>query len=117
MALSEREQRLLDELERGLYASDANLAQKLNRPLSVSPRKIVAGLALALIGLSLLIVAVTIQIVAFGVVGFLIMLAGLVLASSGQSRKSPLATTSKPTGTKRANKNSFQDRWDRRQGQ
>ena len=74
MALSEREQRLLDELERGLYASDANLAQKLNRPMGVSPRKIVAGLALAIIGLSLLIVAVTIQLVIFGAIGFIVML-------------------------------------------
>ena len=116
MALSEREQQLLDELERGLYASDANLANKLNRPAGFSPRKIVAGAAVAIVGLSLLIVAVTVQLVIFGVIGFIVMLAGLVLASSNVGPKAPQSTTARPTAPKSPKKNFFEDRWDRRQG-
>ncbi len=116
MALSEHEQRMLDELERGLYASDANLANKLNRQSGFSPRKIVAGAAVAIVGLSLLIVAVTIQLVIFGVIGFVVMLAGLVLASSNVGGKAPQNPTSRPSSPKAPKKNFFEERWDRRQG-
>ena len=51
MALSEREQRLLDEMERGLYESDAALASKLSSAKVSSPQKIVGGAALAVIGI------------------------------------------------------------------
>ena len=94
MGLSEREQQLLDELERGLYASDSSLAHKLGKPGARSPKRIIAGGALAVIGLSLLVVAVILQFALFGVAGFLVMLA------AREQRKS-----------------FFEDRWDRRQGQ
>lgn len=120
MGLSEQEQKLLDELERGFYATDANLASKLGEGRVISPRRIIAGAAVAIIGLSLLIVAVMLQVAAFGVVGFLVMLAGLILASSNVNRT--IANSKKPASVKAAKqagqaKNFFEDRWDRRQGQ
>jgi hypothetical protein len=120
MGLSEREQQLLDELERGLYASDANLAHKLGKPGAVSPRRLIAGGALAVIGLSLLVVAVMLQFALFGVAGFLVMLAGLILAtSSNPSLEKPAAQmpTAGPAAPKSDRKSFFEERWDRRQGQ
>lgn len=119
MGLSEREQQLLDELERGLYASDSSLAHKLGKPGAKSPKRMIAGATLAVIGLSLLVVAVILQFALFGVVGFLVMLAGLILAtSSGAGLAAPSVkgnSEPKPAGT--ARRNFFEDRWDKRQGQ
>jgi hypothetical protein len=120
VGLSEREQKLLDELERGLYASDSNLAHKLGKPGAKSPRRMIAGGALVVIGLSLLVVAVMLQFALFGVVGFISMLVGLVVATSSNPGLQSSAA-SKPAGpsSQSANpskKSFFDDRWDKRQG-
>lgn len=119
MGLSEREQQLLDELERGLYASDSSLAHKLGKPGARSPKRIIAGGALAVIGLSLLVVAVILQFALFGVAGFLVMLAGLILATSSNPSIDAKASTqkAKPQAAREQRKSFFEDRWDRRQGQ
>jgi hypothetical protein len=118
MGLSEREQQLLDELERGLYASDSSLAHKLGKPGARSPRRIIAGAALAIIGLSLLVVAVILQFALFGLAGFLVMLAGLILAtSSNQTHTLAGAAKSKPQAEKSQRTSYFEDRWNKRQGQ
>jgi len=118
MGLSEREQQLLDELERGLYASDSSLAHKLGRPGARSPKRIIAGAALATIGLSLLVVAVMLQFALFGVAGFLVMLAGLILATSSNHTDAPAgANKAKPKAEKSERTSFFEDRWNKRQGQ
>lgn len=122
MGLSEHEQRLLDEMERGLYASDANLASKFTSPSSFSPKRIIGGAAVTLIGVSLLIVAVILQFALFGVVGFLVMLTGLILASSNTGaqkpagKNEPVSGKQKSSPKKEFNRNFFEDRWDKRQG-
>jgi predicted lipid-binding transport protein (Tim44 family) len=119
MALSEHEQKMLDELERGLYQSDANFVNRVSSASGKSPAsRLVGGALLALIGISLLVFAVIIQLVVFGVIGFLFMLLGLVLASSNWS-SSALTADSKPQKKKtniQSPRNFFEDRWDRRQG-
>ncbi len=120
MGLSEKEQQLLDELERGLYASDSSLAHKLGKPGARSPKRIIAGGALAVIGLSLLVVAVILQFALFGVAGFLVMLAGLFLATSANPNlQAPAAkpATGRPTAPKTDRRSFFEDRWDKRQGE
>ena len=118
MGLSEREQQLLDELERGLYASDSSLAHKLGKPGARSPKRIIAGAALAVIGLSLLVVAVILQFALFGVAGFLVMLAGLILATSSNNTDTPAgAAKPKPQSEKSPRTSYFEDRWNKRQGQ
>ncbi len=117
MGLSEREQQLLDELERGLYASDSSLAHKLGKPGARSPKRIIAGAALAVIGLSLLVVAVILQFALFGVAGFLVMLAGLILATSSNNTDTPAAAAKpKPQSGKSPRTSYFEDRWNKRQG-
>ena len=115
MALSEREQRLLDELEKGLYETDANFASKIAGSTARTPAKMVGGIALFLIGVSLLVFSAIIQTAAFGVLAFLLMVSGLVFASSNlkvDPSSAPVADKSKV-----ARKNIFEERWEKRRGE
>ena len=119
MGLSEREQKLLEELERGLYETDADFAKRVNKtaatPETKSAGRLVGGVILTVIGLSLLIVAVILQFALFGVVGFLVMQTGLLNASSNISHTSP-SDHGKSSQGKPPGRSFFEDRWDRRQG-
>jgi len=119
MALNEREQRLLDELERGLYESDSDLAFKLGKPGAISLKRLIAGGALLVSGISLLVVAVVLQFALFGVASFLVMLAGLLVATSGaRTTETPKpAAKAKPNQSAPKGKSFFEDRWDRRQSE
>lgn len=117
MALSEHEKQLLDELERGLMESDKGMASKAER-VGNPATKLIGGALLAVVGLGVLLTGVLIQFAPIGVFGFLIMLAGLVVATkniqlpdirSGFGQSSP--NSPKP------GRNFFEDRWDRRQGE
>ncbi len=119
MGLSEHEQRVLEELERGLYAEDARLATKVASGGNPAG-KLVAGALVAVIGLSVMVFAVIIQTMLLGLLAFALMLVGLVVATSGGSRPKPGASSTKtgtnkpaPLQTKRSG-TYFQDRWDKR---
>lgn len=87
MPLSEHEQRLLDQIERELYAEDPKFAstvrgKKLRGP---SKRRRVQGVALFAIGVALLVVGVVVpvqvaEIPVVSVFGFLVMFLGVVVA-------------------------------------
>ncbi len=109
MVLSEHEQRMLEEMERNLLQEDASLAQKVGQIGSSnrSAGKLVAGVLTMLIGVALLIFAVIIQFALFGVVAFIVMVAGLVVASANfRLPELPKATQRPPTF--------FEDRWNQR---
>lgn len=127
MALSEREQKLLEELERGLYADDPKLA-KVTQPrlVSNSAARLIGGALLAVIGISLLVFSVMIQNPVFGVISFALMLLGAMIASAtaraadisrGGAKNSGPAGGAKPgqTDKKPRSASFFEDRWDRRQ--
>lgn len=115
MGLSEHEQRVLEELERGLYAQDARLATKVASGGNPAG-KLIAGALIAVIGLSVLVFAVIIQLAIIGVAAFALMLVGLVVATSGSS--SPKSRPQPASKTKPAKPRSsgtfFEDRWDKR---
>jgi hypothetical protein len=116
MGLSEREQKLLEELERGLIEGDSSFAAKAQRVGNPAGRMI-AGALLAIIGLGVLMTGVFIQFAAIGVFGFLVMLAGLVLATSNlQLPELPAGLTRPSAGPTGSGRNFFEDRWDKRQG-
>lgn len=89
MPLSEHEQRLLDQIERALYAEDPKFAStvrggRLHRP---SRRRRLQGAAVFVLGLVMLVLGLVIpvkpaDIPVVSVVGFLVMFAGAVLALS-----------------------------------
>jgi hypothetical protein len=116
MGLSEREQQLLDELERGLMEGDSGFAAKVER-VGNPASKLIAGVLLSIIGLGVLVTGVFIQFAPIGVAGFLIMLGGLVVATSNLGLPDMPIGLSKPgSGPQGPGRNFFEDRWDKRQG-
>ncbi|GAA3207439.1 DUF3040 domain-containing protein [Microbacterium terregens] len=121
MPLSEQEQRLLDEMERHLMRNDADVVSAPRDGRTLSYRNIVYGTILVLVGLGALVVGVSTQLIVVGVIGFVVMLGGVVLAvtpTRGLAR-APMDASARPASKPRAN-SSFMDRmnerWDRRQG-
>jgi len=142
MALSEHEQRVLDELERGLYAEDEQLARRLQKAAGQMPERRsqkvaarrIAGASVALAGLGVLLVGAIVHYSWMGVGGFILTLAGLLLATS--TGKIPVEMTvaasaknasAKSAGAKKAANGSddkskpwqalnefFEERWNRR---
>ena len=89
MPLSEHEQRLLDQIERALYAEDPKFAStvrgaRLRRP---SRRRRLQGIALFVLGVALLVLGVILPLKPGGVpvvslLGFLVMFFGALLTLS-----------------------------------
>jgi hypothetical protein len=80
--LSEHEQRLLEQMERALYAEDPKFATSMRNQRTVvgSKRRVALGVMAFLAGVGLLLAGVTTRLVPVGVVGFLAMLGGIWLA-------------------------------------
>lgn len=86
MALSEREQQLLDELELSLKSSDANLASKLAKPGAPTPARVIAGVLVVVAGLAVLITGVSAGWTLLGALGFVTMFAGVLVATTRLKR-------------------------------
>ncbi|KRA23060.1 hypothetical protein ASD65_00490 [Microbacterium sp. Root61] len=120
MPLSEQEQRLLDEMERHLMHNDADVVSAPRDGRTLSYRNIVYGTVLVLVGLGALIVGVSIPLVVVGVIGFIAMLSGVVLAvTPTRAALRVVEEPGRPTKAKAPSSSSFMDRmndrWDRRQ--
>lgn len=120
MPLSEHEQRLLEQMERALYAEDPKFASSLRSagPRPGSRRAAAIGILTALGGVGLLIAGAATSIVALGVVGFLVMLGGTILVISTlraepEAAAAPGAPTTKAAPAK-APKSGFMDKMDER---
>lgn len=129
MPLSEHEQRLLEQMERALYADDPKLASALrgSGARARDHRRLVLGGVGLLAGVGLLIAGVATEIWPLGVLGFLVMLGAAWLASSGwqaraagQPAQGPEAGSVTGTATKAAKPRRtgfmrrIEERWDRR---
>lgn len=124
MPLSEHEQRLLDQIERALYAEDPKFATTVRATDLRSHyrrRMVRSGLAFVA-GVVLLFAGVIYKVALLGVVGFVVMLAALLLGLSSRqriagnrdaraprSRTVPTAPSTKPTVMNR-----LEERWRRR---
>lgn len=87
MGLSEREQQLLDELERSLAGTAAaKKSQKLSRD-NVSAKRVIAGSVIFVAGISVLLAGVMNQVMGIGVIGFALMVAGVYLGVSTPAKK------------------------------
>ena len=124
MPLSEREQRILEQLERDLTTEDPKLATAMKDGPRASFTRVALAIVGIVVGLLLLLVGVAQSQAIIGVVGFAVMLAAVVAAStpskkaklkvvgesgmpvSAQVKKSP----KKPSFTQR-----MEERWDKRQ--
>ncbi|TAM69081.1 MAG: DUF3040 domain-containing protein [Microbacteriaceae bacterium] len=123
MPLSEHEQRLLEEMERSLYHNDADFVATVGgRRGKPAYRSIVLGILITVVGVACLVVGVLVQVALVGILGFVIMLTGVLFAiapprhRAGQPEES---AQSKTTAGKSRENQGFMDklneRWDKRQ--
>lgn len=122
MPLSEHEQRLLEEMERSLYQNDADFVAKVGgtraRP---AYRSIVLGVLIAVVGVAVLVTGVFVQQPIVGILGFVVMFAGVLVAIAPGKRVSlddaaPTARASKAGRGRQAGfMDRMNDRWDKRQ--
>lgn len=121
MPLSEHEQRLLDQLEQQLHAEDPKFANVLSTSprRSMSTRNIVIGVLVVIIGLMILLGGVASQLIVVGILGFLVMGAGVYLALSkpkfGGEPQSPGRAGSKAGAKQKSGfMNNLEEKWDER---
>ncbi|MER7621477.1 DUF3040 domain-containing protein [Streptomyces sp. NPDC126503] len=125
MPLSEHEQRMLEQMERALYAEDPKFATALEGSglRTYTRRRVYQAVAGFLVGIALLMAGMVAQQIWISVVGFLVMLGCAVLAVTGW-RKAPkpgeqqagggVAAGGRQTRQRRSMMNRIEDRWQRR---
>ncbi|MFF4605474.1 DUF3040 domain-containing protein [Streptomyces sp. NPDC001339] len=129
MPLSEHEQRMLEQMERALYAEDPKFATALEGSglRTYTRRRVYQAVAGFLVGIALLMAGMVAQQIWISVVGFLVMLGCTVLAVTGW-RKAPKAGDQRGGAglgggagaqahqprQRRSMMNRIEDRWQRR---
>ncbi len=119
MPLSEHEQKLLEQLEKQLHEDDPKFASSMGSDAgrSWSTRHLVIGVLATLAGVVLLLFGVTIQNIFVGVLGFVVMGAGVYYATMRGSAagKAKAAGTGRKSGKPRSSfMSSLEERWDER---
>ncbi|WP_405858516.1 DUF3040 domain-containing protein [Streptomyces sp. NBC_01515] len=124
MPLSEHEQRMLEQMERALYAEDPKFATALEGSglRTYTRRRVYQAVAGFLVGIALLIAGMVTLQIWVSVVGFLVMLGCAVLAVTGW-RKAPKPGEQPAAGAPQARSqgrqrrsvmNRIEQRWQRR---
>ena len=119
MPLSEQEQRLLEEMERSLYHNDADFIATVS-PRSGKPnyRSIVVGILVAIAGIAAIVTGVVIHQPVVGIIGFVIMFVGVLLAVSRPRHSAAAPTRASGPGPQKQKAgfmDRMNDRWDKRQ--
>ncbi|RDV44531.1 hypothetical protein DOE76_12295 [Leifsonia sp. ku-ls] len=120
MPLSEHEQRLLEEMERSLYQNDADFVAKVGgKRARPAYRSIVLGILLAVVGVVVLVVGVWFQQPLVGILGFVVMFAGVLVAIAPGKRVAaepgaPEPKRAKARGGQSGFMDRMNDRWDKR---
>jgi Flp pilus assembly protein TadB len=119
MPLSEHEQKLLEQLEKQLHEDDPKFASSMGSDpgRSWSTRHLVIGVLATLAGVLLLLVGVTVQSILVGVLGFVVMGAGVYFATmrSSVAAKAKSGGSAKKSGKSRSSfMSNLEERWDER---
>lgn len=115
MALSEHEQRLLDEMERRLYQSEADVVPaSVGGPRRLNYRSLVLGILVALVGIGLLIGGAAGQMLWLGLIGFAVMLGGVTLMFSGRDDAGSDELRAEPQRKSAHSKETLTERMERR---
>jgi hypothetical protein len=122
VSLSDREQKLLEQMEKALYAEDPKFASSLRRSgLTIAPgerRHVILGLLSLVAGLALVFGSVVSKMVIVGIPGFLLVLTGFVFIARGLQEPVAAATPT-PSKVRNRSKNSklmsrLEERWQQR---
>ncbi|BDM67915.1 MULTISPECIES: DUF3040 domain-containing protein [Streptomyces] len=124
MPLSEHEQRMLEQMERALYAEDPKFATALEGSglRTYTRRRVYQAVAGFLVGIALLMAGMVAQQIWISVVGFLVMLGCAVLAVTGwrkapkpgEQRAGAEGPARRQARPRRSMMNRIEDRWQRR---
>ncbi|OIK03313.1 DUF3040 domain-containing protein [Streptomyces monashensis] len=121
MPLSEHEQRMLEQMERALYAEDPKFASALEGSglRTYTRRRVYQAVAGFLVGIALLMAGMVAQLIWVSVVGFLVMLGCAVLAVTGWRKapkpgEQPAAAARRQPRPKRSMMDRIEERWQRR---
>lgn len=121
MPLSEHEQRLLDQLEQQLHAEDPKFAHALSSApsRSMSTRNIVIGVLIVITGLLVLLGGVATHLIILGILGFLVMGAGVwvaLLKPKFSAGADPGHRSGSKPGTRQKSgfMNGLEEKWDER---
>lgn len=118
MPLSEHEQKLLEQLEKQLHEDDPKFASSMGSDpgRSWSTRHLVIGVLGTLAGILLLLLGVSLQSIVVGVLGFVVMGAGVYFATmrstAGKSKSG--AAVRKPGKPRSSFMSNLEERWEER---
>jgi Protein of unknown function (DUF3040) len=122
--LSENEQRLLEQMERALYAEDPKWASAMRGAVrrSSNARRLLIGIGGIVLGLVLLLVGVGQQMVIIGIVGFVVMLVAFAYTVSSRRRPGPSGVVNRsgsvrpvsPSRRRSSFMQRLEERWERR---
>jgi hypothetical protein len=126
--LSENEQRLLEQMERALYAEDPKWASAMRGAVrrSSHARRLVLGIGGVVLGLVLLLVGVAQQLVVVGIAGFLVMLVAFAYTVSSRRKPGPTGVVNgvggvrsvRPASRRRSSfMQRLEERWERRRNE
>ncbi len=113
MALSEHEQRLLDEMERNLLQHDTDVVAAGSARGALRYGWLALGILVGLVGLGLVVLGMVFQLPIVGIAGFAVMIVGVLLA--GRRGHAPAAPDAPADGKPRQSfMSTLEDRWERR---
>ncbi len=112
MALSERERRLLEEMEAALASDDPRLQSTLTASPKISG-SLLRGVALLAIGFAILFTGLISQITPLGIAGFAIALTGVISGVRSLGSGAP-RVGGKAKSARRSLNDRLQERWDQR---
>lgn len=118
MPLSEHEQQLLAQLEKQLHADDPRFVTSMGSRAvrGTSTRNIVLGIVIAVVGLLVLLGGVVIKSVLLGVLGFVVMGAGVYVATLRSGKPRSAGGSGAGGGPRRSSPflQNLEQRWDQR---
>ncbi|MUN64109.1 DUF3040 domain-containing protein [Kocuria sediminis] len=118
MPLSEHEQQLLAQLEKQLHADDPRFVTSMGSRAvrGASTRNIVLGIVIAVVGLLVLLGGVVLKTVLLGVLGFVVMGAGVYVATLRSGKPRSEAAGGKGGSPRRSSPflQNLEQRWDQR---
>jgi hypothetical protein len=123
MPLSDREQQLLEQMERALIQEDPRFATSMRGGpgQARNRRRLAIGIGGVLVGLGVILLGVTTQLIFVGALGFALMVGAVIYAAT--ERKAPVRAVPdpgqgerprKPKGGSRSGSASFMDRMEQR---
>ncbi len=119
MPLSEREQKLLEEMERNLYHNEADvLSTSGGAKRAPNYTAIASGVVLGVIGIGVMLTGVGLGITLLGVVGFGVLFAGVMIAVAvpgSPVQPGPAGSSRSGLASRGSLMEQLNERWERRQ--